>query len=84
MFIAPTATNQYLNSAYDYIAKSIGGAYLVMGLLTLIFLLFLAFSKYGNIKLGKDHEEPEYGTFGWSSMLFCAGIGASLVLYGST
>mgnify|MGYP001191456285 FL=1 len=84
MFIAPTATNKYLNAAYDYIASNIGGVYLIMGLLTLAFLLFLAFSHHGNIKLGKEHEEPEYGTFGWSSMLFCAGIGASLVLYGST
>jgi Choline-glycine betaine transporter len=84
MFIAPTTTNQYLNSAYDLIASNIGGAYLIMGLLTLIFLLLLAFSKYGKIRLGNDHEKPEYGTFGWSSMLFCCGIGASLVLYGST
>ena len=84
LFIAPTTTNQYLNSAYDLIASNIGGAYLIMGLLTLIFLLLLAFSKYGEIRLGNDHEKPEYGTFGWSSMLFCCGIGASLVLYGST
>ena len=84
MFIAPTTTNQYLNSAYDLIANKIGGAYLIMGLLTLIFLLLLAFSKYGKIRLGSEREKPEYGTFGWSSMLFCCGIGASLVLYGST
>ncbi len=71
MFIAPSATNEFLNSAYDLIASNIGGAYLIMGLLTLIFLLLLAFSNYGNIKLGREDETPEYGTFGWSSMLFC-------------
>ena len=84
MFIAPMATNALLNKAYDIVASNLGAIYLIMGLLTLVFLLILAMSKYGNIVLGKKDEKPEYGMFGWSSMLFCSGIGASLVLYGTT
>ena len=84
MFLAPMATNEILNNAYDFIATNLGSSYLIMGLATLAFLLILAVSKFGKIKLGLSDEEPEYGTFGWSSMLFCAGIGASLVLYGTT
>ena len=84
MFFAPMATNALLNKAYDIVASNLGAVYLIMGLLTLLFLLILAMSKYGNIVLGKKDEKPEYGMFGWSSMLFCSGIGASLVLYGTT
>ena len=84
MFIAPMATNKFLNQAYEIVASNLGVVYLAMGLLTLLFLLILAMSRYGNIKLGKEDEKPEYGNFGWASMLFCCGIGASLVLYGTT
>ncbi|MDC0586383.1 BCCT family transporter [Gammaproteobacteria bacterium] len=84
MFIAPMATNKFLNQGYEIVASNLGIVYLVMGLLTLLFLLILAMSRYGNIKLGKEDEKPEYGNFGWASMLFCCGIGASLVLYGTT
>jgi len=78
------ATNDLLEKAYELVASNLGVAYLAMGLLTLLFLLILAMSKYGNIKLGREDEKPEYGNFGWASMLFCSGIGASLVLYGTT
>jgi betaine/carnitine transporter, BCCT family len=84
MFIAPMATNKFLNQAYEIVASNLGVVYLAMGLLTLLFLLILAISRYGNIKLGKEDEKPQYGNFGWASMLFCCGIGASLVLYGTT
>ena len=84
MFIAPMATNKFLNQAYEIVASNLGVVYLAMGLLTLLFLLILAMSRYGSIKLGKEDEKPEYGNFGWASMLFCCGIGASLVLYGTT
>lgn len=84
MFIAPEKTDQALNKAYDYVATNLGSTYLILGICILVFLLYLALSKYGNLILGQKDEEPEYGMFGWSAMLFCCGIGASLVLWGST
>ena len=57
---------------------------MIMGIITLLFLLVMAVSRYGNLVIGNEDEEPEYGLFGWSSMLFCSGIGASLVLWGTT
>ena len=62
MFLAPMATNEILNNAYDFIATNLGSSYLIMGLATLAFLLILAVSKFGKIKLGLSDEEPEYGT----------------------
>ncbi len=64
MFIAPMATNELLDQAYEWIASNLGAIYLIMGLLTLLFLLILAISKYGGIVLGREDDEPEYGFFG--------------------
>src|SRR5699024_6997555 len=55
--------------------------HLLVGII-LLFGIYLAFSKYGKIKLGKDNEEPEYSTFSWFAMLFSAGMGIGLVFWG--
>ena len=43
---------------------------------------YLAFSKYGSIRLGKDGEKPKYNYPSWLSMLFGAGMGIGLLFYG--
>lgn len=62
-------------------ANYFGPFYLLTGIFIVVPSGYLAFSKYGNIKLGKDHEEPEFGTVSWISMLFAAGMGIGLVFY---
>lgn len=47
-----------------------------------IFLLFLAFSRYGRIPLGLDGEKKEYSTISWVAMLFAAGIGIGIIFFG--
>ncbi|SHF14411.1 BCCT family transporter [Vibrio gazogenes] len=52
-----------------------------LGSLALVFFLFwLAFSKYGAIRLGDD--KPEYSNFSYGGMIFTAGVGASLIYWG--
>ncbi|MFW6092699.1 MAG: BCCT family transporter [Pseudomonadota bacterium] len=46
------------------------------------FLIWVALSRYGQIRLSGDHEEPEYGTWTWFAMLFAAGIGTILMFWG--
>lgn len=46
------------------------------------FLIWVAVSRFGTIKLGRDDEEPEYGTVTWFAMLFAAGIGTILMFWG--
>eukprot|EP00232_Nephroselmis_pyriformis_P019914 CAMPEP_0182901104 /NCGR_PEP_ID=MMETSP0034_2-20130328/29354_1 /TAXON_ID=156128 /ORGANISM="Nephroselmis pyriformis, Strain CCMP717" /LENGTH=802 /DNA_ID=CAMNT_0025035437 /DNA_START=28 /DNA_END=2436 /DNA_ORIENTATION=+ len=46
------------------------------------FLIYLAFSKYGNIILGKDGEKPQYSNYAWFAMLFACGIGVGLYYWG--
>ena len=49
----------------------------------LILGIWLAFSPYGKIKLGKDNDEPEFSTVSWLSMLFAAGMGVGLLFWGT-
>ncbi len=49
----------------------------------LIVSLWLAFSRYGKIKLGKDNDEPEFSTVSWLAMLFSAGMGVGLLYWGT-
>ena len=49
----------------------------------LIVSIWLALSRYGSIKLGKDDDEPEFSTISWLTMLFAAGMGVGLLFWGS-
>lgn len=48
-----------------------------------IFLIVLFVSKYGNYRLGDDDDDPEYSLPVWFSMLFAAGMGATLMFWGA-
>ena len=54
----------------------------LMPLIILSLCLYLAFSKFGKIKLGGKDEKPEFSTFSWMAVLFTAGIGVGLVNFG--
>jgi len=49
----------------------------------LITSIWLALSRYGRIKLGKDNDEPEFSTVSWLTMLFAAGMGVGLLYWGT-
>lgn len=51
--------------------------------LLLIMCIWLAISPYGNIKLGRDDDEPEFSTVSWLTMLFAAGMGVGLLFWGT-
>jgi len=46
------------------------------------FLIYIMFSRYGLIKLGKDTDKPEFSYFAWISMLFSCAMGVGLVFWG--
>jgi BCCT family betaine/carnitine transporter len=70
-----------LQSFYDYIASEFGIAYLLASVAAIGFLVWLAASRFGRIKLGEEHEEPEFSQLSWIAMLFCAGVGAGLMYW---
>ena len=47
-----------------------------------VFMVVLYFSKYGNMKLGKPDDKPEFGDLTYFTMLFAAGVAIGLFYYG--
>ena len=47
-----------------------------------VFLLYLAFSKYGRLRLGRENERPEFTDISWFAMLFSCGIGVGIYYWG--
>ena len=71
----------FISNAYDVITTYFGVAYLWYGTAVLVFLIWLALSKYAKQKLGDPEDEPEFKLLSWIGMLFCAGVGAGLLYW---
>jgi len=65
-----------------WITTHLGWFFILTVTSALIFLIWLALSRYGNIRLGPDEARPDYGNFTWFTMLFAAGIGTILMFWG--
>jgi glycine betaine transporter len=74
--------NAVTTSSLNWVTGSFGWLYLVVTLAILIFLVFLAFSPFGDMRLGKDTDRPEFGTLSWLAMILSAVMGIGLVSYG--
>ena len=70
------------NTLFAVITVNFAWLYLLVMLFFVIFILGLACTKYGNIRLGSDDSKPEYSTLSWFAMLFCAGMGVGLDFWG--
>ncbi|ARI79250.1 BCCT family transporter [Halobacillus mangrovi] len=82
LILFPDAGKEFVSKANTFMTGNFGSLYMVMGIVILAFLLFVAFSKNGSIKLGDEGEKPEFNTFSWAAMLFAAGIGSSILYWG--
>ena len=79
------AQTNFANSAnwlLTSLTNNFGWTYLLSMLIFVVFAVVLAFSKYGNVKLGPDDSVPDYRTSSWFAMLFGAGMGVGLVFWG--
>lgn len=82
LMIFPQPAAQIILSARAFIMDHFMWLYLIAGLSALAFCIWLAFGRYGNVKLGKANEEPEYSNIHWIAMMFTAAIGASVIAWG--
>ncbi len=64
-----------------FIVNTFGWFYVLSASLILVFILYLLFSKFGDIRLGGDDARPEFSYFAWFTMLFSAGMGTGLVFW---
>ena len=76
---AMTGAAQWL---VNYSLTALDWFFLLLCTFFVVFMAYMALSKYGNIKLGADDEQPEFSTGSWIAMLFAAGMGSGLLFWG--
>ena len=79
--IYPKLTESLLNTVKNFIFINLNYVYIWSVTIFVIFLIYLIFSKYGNIRLGRNDSKPDYSFFSWISMLFAAGMGIGLMYF---
>lgn len=69
-------------TAQAWVIVNFGWFFVLTSTIVVIFVLWLAASRYGKIPLGKDGEAPEFRTLSWIAMMFSAGMGIGLMFFG--
>lgn len=80
--IWPKRVGSWLATANTTVVQDLGWWYILVVTGFVAFAIWIALSPMGEIVLGKDDEEPEFGLKSWFSMLFAAGMGIGLVFWG--
>lgn len=80
--ISPESLKSHASSAQEYLSNEFGWAYILAMAIYVGIGLWIGFSKYGDLKLGKKDDVPEFSTFSWIAMLFSCGIGVGFLLWG--
>ena len=75
------AAEAAIGAAVTWISDTFGWFYFIAVVAYLVFVIVIAVSRYGSIRLGPDHSRPEFGTLTWAAMLFSAGIGIDLLFF---
>ena len=78
---APEASGAVLGAVRSFLGDELGSYYLVIGLAILLISLYIAFSRYGTIRLGRPGEKPQYSNFAWGAMMFTSGLAADILFY---
>ncbi|MEJ2531860.1 MAG: BCCT family transporter [Halioglobus sp.] len=78
----PEKSGRFFQHLQDAIVYYGSWYYVLVVAIVLLSVLFFAFSRFGDIKLGPDHSEPDYTYSSWFAMLFAAGMGIGLMFFG--
>lgn len=81
-FIAPKETEALFRAAQNWVAADAGWFTVISVAGFLVFVVGVAISNFGKLKLGPDHSTPDYNYVTWLSMLFAAGMGIGLMFFG--
>ena len=80
--VAPDDTLAQASKWKSWVTQNFAWLYIGTQNVWAFFLLYLAFSKYGRLKLGRENERPEFGDISWFAMLFSCGIGVGVYYWG--
>ncbi|WP_091386442.1 BCCT family transporter [Microbulbifer marinus] len=76
-----TATAQF-KELQAAIVTNMSWYYVLVVAIILISVIVIGISKFGEVKLGPEHSEPDYDFWSWFAMLFSAGMGIGLLFFG--
>jgi len=79
--ISPQGASDTIGVLVGWISEWFGWFYILIATVFLAFVIFLALSPYGKVKLGPEHSKPDFSTFSWAAMLFAAGIGTDVMFF---
>ena len=82
-FLYPDNTTSIISDITSMFSQYLGGFVLLSCIFFVGLCAYIAFGRYGHIRLGAQDERPQFSTLSWFSMLFAAGMGAGLLFYGS-
>ena len=72
------------DAVLEVVVGDLGWAFVLGATGFVLLALFLAFSRFGSIRLGRDEDRPEHSRASWIAMMFSAGMGIGLMFYGVT
>ena len=76
----PDLSATVMSSIRSFLGDQLGSYYLILGLGIFLCTIYMAFSRYGRIRLG-DLAKPQYSSFQWGTMMFTAGLAADILFY---
>lgn len=81
--VAPDNLETITSNIQSFLTSQFGWFYILSVAIFLLFSIYLMFSRYGSIRLGKDGDRPEYNRITWFAMLFSAGMGIGIIFWGA-
>ncbi|MEM6049821.1 choline transporter [Erwinia sp. P7711] len=74
-------SDRWINSTLEWVSNTFGWYYLLAATVYIVFVVVIAASRFGSIKLGPEQSKPEFSLMSWAAMLFAAGIGIDLMFF---
>ena len=81
-FLSTDTLSSASGAGLGWVVHNMGWLFSLVASGFVLFVIWIAASKYGRITLGRDDEEPEFKTVSWIAMMFSAGMGIGLMFYG--
>ncbi|MDQ7914504.1 BCCT family transporter [Pseudomonas sp. 102515] len=81
-FVSQASLASSASTAQGWVITHFGWLFVLTSTGFVVFVIWLAASRYGRIPLGRDDEQPEFRTLSWVAMMFSAGMGIGLMFFG--
>ncbi|WP_243635656.1 choline BCCT transporter BetT [Kocuria tytonicola] len=78
---APEQADAVIGGVVAWVASQLGWFYVLTATLVIVFVIAVAVSRGGSVRMGPDHARPQFNMFTWTAMLFAAGIGVDLMFF---